>query len=373
MSFSIEFQEPSIGLLSPPQIDSFSFVSSIYKMYAGAKFIVKDFSRALNNKLKTGMKVTVSFFDTEEKFEVKNNMSVLSFSKTGSSNIIDFIQITLVSSMYFEDTMNSIAREGNVGQLINNILTTEFKDSVPNVSIISTDDRVRRRYQLSEKSQDFLKRILKYGIKDNMPVYLYSAPDGTMYLKGIYDMITEQPLVALAPLQSDEVMASPEASDTLKERVVTSYGLESSGKNAISEMVSIFCTQNFKFSTNLDSYVDSTSIEKGNSQSFIDSPKKTKFFNWNYTPDDAKAIAVKEFFEETINTYTLVANLIGFPLKDIMIGSTVYFILPFDPTATSSTGAKINLGEGKYLITQVTLIYENKMESMSLVLSQIAS
>lgn len=373
MSFCVSFEDESIGKLAPPYIESFSFVSSIYKMYSGAKLVIKDMSKTLSNKLKTGLKVEVSLFEREKDEKCSNNMAVFSFSKSGSGQMVDTIEVTLISAMFFENTINSLARSGNVGQIVYDILSTEFKGSAPNLDISPTDDRARRRYQLSEKAQDFLKRIVKYGIKDNMPIYLYSAPDGYVHLKGLYEMISDTPTVALSTVLSSQETLTTENGNTLKEKIITGYVLNAFGKNAVSTIDNIFCVDNFSFSSDLDNHLESDSIEKGNSQVAVESPKKVRFLNWNYTPDDAKAIAAKEFFDETSDTFTLDCTLTGFQVKDIFLGSAVYMILPYEPTANSATGNKINLGEGIYLITQIKLLYSDKKETMALSLYQIAS
>lgn len=373
MSFSISFDEESIGTLSPTQIENFSFVSSIYKIYSGAKLTIKDFTKTLNNKLKTGQTVSVSFFNREGDIEYENKMAVLSYAKSGSGQFIEYVNVTLISAIFFEDTEKSITRTGNVGQIVRSILTEEFKIDSDKMSIEDTDDRVRRRYQLSEKSQDFLKRITKYGTSLNTSVYLYTAPDGIIYLKSIYNMITEQPLVVLTTMLADRMAEKEEGNDTLKARLMTSYSLNATGKSAVAVLNNVFCTDNFRFSSDLYDHWESYSTEKDNSQSAVESPRKTKFFNWNMTPDDAKAFALRDFFEETINTYSLDCTVEGWPLKDLLVGTAVYLLLPYEPSVKSSTGADINLGEGVYLITQSTFMYENREEILVLSLSQVNS
>ena len=372
MSFKIVFEEDSIGELSPSQIENFSFVSSIFKLYSGCKFIIKDFSKSLNNRLKTGMKVGVSFF-VDEGEESFNEMAVLSFSKTGSNKFIEYVDITLISAIFFENTINTLTRTGNVGQIVKDILSKEFKLEEKQLVLEDTDDRVRRRYQLAEKSQDFMKNLMKYGTYLNTSVYLYTSPDGKIYLKSSYSMVTEQPKTAFTTSLADKLIEKPEGSDTVVGLVMSSFNINATGKNAVATMDNVFCTDNFKFSSDFDSHWETYSPEKDNSQSAIHSPTKTRFFNWNLTPDDAKAIAIRDFFEETSDTYSLLCTFDGWSLKEVNLGSPVYLILPYEPTVKSSTGADINLGEGIYLITQVKLLFNNRSETMAVSLSQISS
>lgn len=371
MNFKIDFGDQSIGALSRPQIDSFSYTGSIFKIYAGAKLTIKDVTKTINNQLKTGMKAKVIFYDDKKSYE--NEMRVLSFSKANTGNAVDYVDVVLVSAMYFDDTTKTMTYSGSISQILTDVFDNVFVDSVPKKNFVSTEDRIRRRYQLSEKTQDFVKRILKYGIRGSLPVYLYNAPDGTLYLKGVYDMISENPKVAASSVAASQLIQQPEGESTLSELIFWSHTLGANSKDTSSVIKNIFCTDNFAFSTKLANEVECCSVEKNNCQAEIETPSKTKFFNWNYTPDDAQSIAVKEAFEETIGTFGLSATFQDFIIDELALGSTVFVILPFEPTVSNNSGAKVNLGEGKYLITQVTYIYEEHQSRTIASMLQIAS
>lgn len=371
MNFSIKFGEQTIGEISKAHVDSFSFISSIFRMYSGAKFVIKDATKTLNNCLKTGMKVTVTFFNDTKSYE--NKMRVLSFNKKGSGEVVDFIEVVLVSAMYFEEVTKTMTYSGSVSSIITDVFNNVFKETNPTISFCSTEDRTRRRYQLAEKTQDFLKKIIKYGIKSGLPVYLYSAPNGIMYLKGVYDMISDNPKIVASSMLASQLIQLPKNSGSLSELVFFGHSFGINTRDSFSSVKNIFCTKNFKFSTQLPDEVSYNGTEVNNSQSEVSSPSKTRFFNWNYTPDDAQAIAIRDAFEETINTFTMTASFKDFLVDELTLGTCIFVILPFDPTTTNSTGSKINLGEGKYLITQVSYIYENKTFKTVASLSQIAS
>lgn len=371
MNFKIEFGEQSIGSLSRAQIDSFSFTASIFNLYAGAKLTLKDVTKTINNQLKTGMRCQVIFYDNNKSYT--NEMRVLSYSKVNSSNAVDYVDLILVSAMFFDDVTNTMTYTGSVSQILTKVFDNLFVDSVPKKSFVSTEDRTRRRYQLSEKTQDFVKRILKYGIRGNLPVYLYNAPDGTLYLKGVYDMISENPKIVASSISASQIIQQPEGASTLSELIFWSHTFGANTKQSSSLVNNIICTENFAFSTQLANEIECYSVEKNNAQAEVETPIKTKFFNWNYTPDDAQSIAVKEAFEETVGTYYLSATFQDFIIDELTLGSTLLVILPFQPTASNNTGASVNLGEGKYLVTQLTYIYEEHQSRTIASMLQIAS
>lgn len=371
MTFKIRLGHPDIGDLSMAQIDSFSYMASIFRLYAGAKFILKDMTKTVNNMLKTGMEATVTF-QSEEKTYV-NEMRILSFNKGSDDYVGDRIEIILISAIYFENEIKTMTHAGPVSQILSNVFTNILKNSAPKIDFVTTEDRARRRYQLGERSQDFAKRITKYAIKGNLPVYLYSAPDGVVHLKGVYDMMTSVPKVVLSSISASKLIKMPNNDSSMSELIYFGHSFSSNTKYTSSLITNVFCTKNFKFPTQLADTSVYTGSDYDNPQAEIGSPPKTKFYNWNLTPDDAMAIAVREAFEETANAYTMSSTFRGLIVDELQLGSTVMSILPYEPTATGTNGSKVNLGEGKYLITQINYIYENKILRTEAHMCQIAS
>ena len=92
MRFRIYFDEIGDGGIPEANIQSFNFVSNMFKMYAGANIVIKDIKAGLINKIKTGLGVTVEFYDTSDAEKVySNKMAVLSFKKFMGNGIIDLI------------------------------------------------------------------------------------------------------------------------------------------------------------------------------------------------------------------------------------------------------------------------------------------
>jgi len=374
MVFYLEFENSSIGKLSEVQIDSFSYVCNIFKLYAGAKIVIKDFAKKTNNLIKSGMPVNVVFTDNDKKSYV-NRMRILSFTKVPEpqTNFTDYLEITLVSAMYFDNIISSSAHKGTVSNIIEEIISKNFSNSVKEYKITQTDDLIRRRYQLEERSQDFMQRICKYGIKNKLPVYLFFDSKGILNLASVDDMIKSEPKYVANTVLADQTFQIPADNESLSKITFFDFQLLNSGKNANTIINSIFTTDNFRHSTAIVGSLTYSSAEYNNSQASEESPTKTVFYNWNLAPSDAYSIAARKSFEDTIYTYSLSASFNGFMVDELMLGSVIYIILPFTPTETSSKGAKINLGEGKYMVTQLSYLYENNMLTTNATFVQVAS
>ena len=104
----ISFPNSTIGLLSETYIKAFIFSCSIYKMYARAKLILKDFCKMYFNDIKKGMDVLVTLREGEPesceegKNQYTSHMKVLSFNKIPgtASALSDEIEISLISSVF---------------------------------------------------------------------------------------------------------------------------------------------------------------------------------------------------------------------------------------------------------------------------------
>ncbi len=372
MTFFINFDKSDLGVIPYEAIHYFSFKCSIFKLYAGAKVSLMDVTKTYNNKIKMGMSAQIVFLDDEDKTYV-NNMRVLSVVKKKTTDVVDSFDIVFISAFFFDDAVNTMTYSGSVSGILSDVFTNVFKDSVPKIDFSVTEDRIRRRYQLSEKTQDFVKKIIKYGIKENMPVYLYSSADGTVYLRGVSEMINGRPRVYISSILASQLIEIPEDNKDALELIYYGNSFNSDIKKGSSRVRNIFCTKNFKFPTTLADNIECNGLEYGNSQTDTPTSPRIKFYNWNYTPDDAKAIAVREAFEETVGTFTMSATFMGMLVGDLNVGSTVMCVLPYNPTVSGNNGTEINMGEGKYLITSLSFNYEDNNLTTEAIMSQVSS
>lgn len=363
MRFRIYFEETGDGGIPESNIQSFNFVSNIFKMYAGASLVIKDIKASLINKIKTGAGVTVEFYDiydAEKKYS--NKMRVLSFKKFMGDGIIDKIEVNLISSLFFEKEVVTQAHEGNVSQ----ILFTVFKDNLTNpeyiLDIDSTSDRSRYRYQIAETYPNFLKRISKYAYKDNGTVFLYHDPRGVLKLKGVEDFMAIEPSYVASTLSTDQWGVKVDGSGMLLNLPIIDYTIDTVDSASTSSVTSKFCTELFK---SPDSFIGEATFNGvcslNNAQVEKVYPEKQDFYNWDITPDDAFALACRKGFEDAYMSYTLSITVNDFLLDTLALGNVIYVILPYNPTELSSSGDKVNGGEGKYMVTRVRYSFYDGM------------
>lgn len=363
MRFRIYFDEIGDGGIPEANIQSFNFVSNMFKMYAGANIVIKDIKAGLINKIKTGLGVTVEFYDTSDVEKVySNKMAVLSFKKFMGNGIIDLIEINLISSLFFEKEVVTQAHEGSVSQIILNI----FKDSLTSpeykLDIDSTSDKSRYRYQIAETYPAFIKRLFKYAYKDNGAVFLYHDSRGELKLKGVKSFIEAEPSYVASTLSNSQWGVKIDGSNRLLNLVINDYTIDTTDSVSTSSITSKFSTELFK---SQDYFIEEATFNGvcslDNAQTKRIYPKRQDFYNWDITPEDAFALACRKGFEDTYMSYTVSITTNDFLLDSLAIGSVIYLILPYNPTELSSSGEMVNGGEGKYMVTRVRYNFHDGM------------
>lgn len=354
MTCYIEFEDSPIGVVHYTRILRLSFICSIFKVFSMANVVLNGLAKKYFNDMKSGLPVNFVFVDDNGK-EYINKMKVLSFSKLPDSefNTSDIMEVTFISAMYFDKSSGTLVHEGSVGTIYDNIMSKFFRISVREYSGISTEDIPRRRYQTGERTLDFMKRILKYGVQGNMPVYLFHDAKGVLNLRGISEMSKSIPEYTAIPalVGTSENMSQ---SSTNAYLLMWDFISEFNGRTTASRVDNIFTTSNFRFNDKVMSSYSFRSLETGNSQIFDSIPSRTKFYGWNLAPNDAFAISAKESFESTANSCILKGTFKGMDVGRLGLGSTIDVQLPtYGNNAKNSKGEAANLGEGRYLITDL--------------------
>lgn len=371
MTFYVKFDNASIGIVDPLKIGSFSFMASIFNVYAGAKILLKDFAREHNNDVKTGMNVDVHFVDEEKSQDYVVPMAVLSYKKVPGPSTTDYIDVTLVSRAYFHNELVTSAHSGTVSQITYSIFKDRLSKEFNSLVLEDTQDTDRIRYQLGERDVDFLDRITKYGYIDNKPVYLFSDPLGNLNLKGISSMEDSTPKFTITPLTFLQGGQKASSSNTAPTLIPLEMFFNGGSKGSVSECSSVFNNVMFVSPSGYTSSVNSKDSEEGNAQSEVASPKKVEFYGWNLSPEDSLGISVRRNFERNADVYTFEAVFDSFLINQLPLGSVSYVILPFEPTARSSNGSEVNAGEGKYLVSQVKFVYEDSLLRTSVKMIQV--
>lgn len=368
----IEFEDSPIGIVSPSKVLKVSFICSIYKVYSMANLMLSGLAKQYFNDIKCGSPINFVFKDDNNTYI--NKMRVLSFSKIPDSQygMSDILNVTLISAIYFDKSAGTMVHEGSVGSIYDTIMSKFFNNSVVEYSGTLTDDLPRRRYQTQERTLDFMKRILKYGIQGGMPVYLFHDAKGVLNLKGISEMSKSLPSYTAVPSING---VSPEMglSSTNSFLTIWDFISEFDGKTTCGFINNVFTTANFRFNNKIvDSYTFK-GVDTQNNQILESIPPKTKFYGWNLAPNDAMAIAAKESFEKLTNSCMFRGIFQDFDVSRLNLGSTISVQLPeFGYTARNSNGEASNLGEGRYLITDLEFLAEGNKVQTTATMMQVA-
>ena len=369
MNFSIELVKES-RIISSVEIHSFEFTTDIFSLYSICNLTIKDIASQTFNIIKTGMDVNVLFTDENDN-TYKNKMKVVFYTKVpGKQNsLTDYLKLILYPSFFFLSSTATRAYQGSVYNIISEIYNKYFTKYFTK-DFSETSDVSRVRYQIAENSQDFMFKILKYGIIDNLPVYLYMDSRNCLNLKGIAEFIKREPLHILEPSLVELTNNEPANDRDTNKIGLLDYKFVGDITNTSSKIITKFTTAAFVSSRSLLDKVTLRSTENGNAQSDSLSSEITNFKLWNLTPDDALTISIKENFENCARNYCVVCLCRGILIEGFQPGDTLKILLPAEPVINSSTGQVGNLGEGVYLIQKTQYIWEGNLLYTRLTLLQ---
>lgn len=371
MTFTVTFENEFLGTLSKTDISYFVFYSSILKLYSSAKVILKGIDSSKINKIKVGTPVNIIFSDEDKDISYTNKMKVLTFAKEESEGIATYITLVLVSDLFFNSNDSTQAYEGCVSQILNTMLSTTLRDSVSNSDIEATEDRGRIRYMIAEEPQEFIKRIMKYGVISNGPVYIYYDAKGCLNLKGISSLKKKEISYIDIPPLVDTSGIQIEQSDSVKKLLMFSHKFNINKGKQTSEIKSVFNTELFKSPNSVATKVVVAGEQENNASVEASYPHRVDFYDWNLAPDDALGIALKTSFEDLGMFQTLTATYNGFLVDELDLGSIHCVILPYEPTEKSSTNSDVNSSEGTYMVLDVAFIYDGSIQKTEANLIQV--
>ena len=365
------------GYLNPAFIVGIKFQVDIFSLYARAQVRLSDITKSLYNQIQTGMNIIIQFYEPKEGSKVyyENKMKVLSFSKkpASGSNPVDIIDVSLISAWYFDSEIKFSSYHGNFGEIVSQLVSS--KTDYFNLDLGSTDDMSRYRYRLGETDQEFIIRMMKFGYKGNLPVYLYSDAKGNLKLRGVTDFVSESSQVVATTDSAEQTSSLPSSVKNYSRLRITKYKCMSDADNSSSKTTTAFTTSNFLLPTGSDEIeggITLNNTENGNVQSYSKTPVKYNFKNWNLTPDDALAISIKENFEKNIYTYYVVAITPEFVFDRVDLGGKISLYLPYARNKSTINGKNVNLGEGEYIISHIDYIFKNNQRVTRFNLVQIA-
>lgn len=361
MDFAITFEDEFLGTISKTEISYFVFYSSIMKLYSSAKIIIKGIDSTKINKIKVGTSVDILFYDEDNNISYTNKMKVLTFTKEESNGIVTYITLVLVSSLFFNSDESTLAYEGCVSQIVNTMLSNTLKETVTSSDIEATEDRGRIRYRIAEEPQEFIKRIMKYGVISNGPVYIYYDAKGCLNLKGINSLKKKEIAFIDIPPLVETSGVQIEQSNSIRKLLMFSHKFNINKGKQTSKVTSVFNTDLFKSPNSVATKVVVNGEQDNNASVETAYPHRVDYYDWNLAPDDALGIALKTSFEDLGMFQTLTASYKGFLIDELDLGSIHCVILPYDPTEKSSTGSDVNSSEGTYMVMDVSFIFDGSV------------
>lgn len=371
MKFAVQFEDSFLGTITLAETEYFIFHASIFKFYSSAKIIIKEISGTRVNKIKIGTPVKVIFYDDNSDTKYTNNMRVLSFTKEETSGISIRMTLVLVSSLFFYNTPITNAYEGSVSQIADYVIKNNLQTEVTNYAIEATDDRGRIRYSISEQPQEFLKRIMKYGVVSNGPVYMYYDTKGCFNLKGISSFKQKDPEFIDVTAMVDKMGIQIELAISTRKLCIYNYKFNVNKSKQVSDITSKFCTELFKSPNTVALELVSNGEQTDNASVAQSYPSRVDFYDWNIAPDDAVGMALKTSFEDLGTFQSLTAIYSGMLVNELDLGSLHYVILPDTPTEKSSMNADVNSSEGTYMATDVSFIFKDSQSHTEATLLQV--
>ena len=358
-------------------IKSFVFSCSIHKLYSGAKLILKDFCKMYFNEIKNGMEVTVTLREaepencTEGQNQFTNHMRVLSFQKIpGTESVLtDEVEINLISSWFFVNKIGTGVYIGSVGEILSGLCETLISANAGFARgefYTSTSDPGRRRYQINEKIQSFMKKLLKYGyvgavdaqkrLTSAYPIYLYMDAKNQLNLRCLGDYLNGSIKYSYLPDQAD-LAFNKSGKVSLGQNVIrlVNYKIVTSKEPTASSETTYFTTAGFTSMAGFQTKSKMTNSENNNPSTAATTPDVVLYKKWDLTPQDAFATSIKEYCETNLNTFALVGVLNGFELNAAALGELVAVTLPAKDTA--QTGQTIS--NGGYVVDKVEYVFEN--------------
>lgn len=358
-------------------VSEFFMHADITKMYCTAVLKMKDVTDSLYNYIKTGTEINIRFYDIDGDISdyYDNYFKVLSFNKSPrtTQKLEDMIDIDLISSWYFDADLASGVYYGTYGEIVNTVVSSKTRSYLV-ADITTTDDLSRYRYRTKESEQSFLQRMMKYGTKGNLPVYLYMDTRGYLKLRGVDDFIAEEATYAATVDTTELLELTPSNYDEYSKLRMTSYEVVSNASNSNSEVTTTISMDNFILPDTLtltSNKVTLTDSEEDNDQCADPTPPINTFSGWNKTPDDAIALNVREFFDRNLTTYYILARFNGFLCYQLELGKMLKVFLPFNPVQSNYSTSEVNLGEGNYMVKHITYLYKDNYRSTRATLVQV--
>lgn len=335
-------------------ISSFVFTEDINRLYSGAKIVFKELGPDMFEALKVGQAVDIVLYEGETPY--KNHMRIMEVNRVTSaqSALLSNVEVTFISSWYFDSLVTTKAYKGNISVILTEIYENQLKNSDISIDLHATSDVSRVRYQISEKTQDFMKRIIKYGSIGNTPLFLYTDSRNVLNLRSLSDFVNSYTKYAYFTEASASLSSTQGATTNYNPVKMLKYSLNNASQLAASKQTTYFTTSHFVCSTDKTTAATFSNAETSNTLTGTTTPVTVKYTNWSLTPQDALNISTKAFYDENLDVFTVSCTLPGFMLQAAQLGNLIKVVLPKSENSTEEA-----TGSAGYVVQHVDYTWQN--------------
>lgn len=368
LNYSIEFINDSLGKLNPTLVQVLKIKFSLFNKYVSAKLILNDIGESIFNQIKIGKQLNLNLRDSETQEIYTFKLSIINFNKIPSLNgnqYVEQIDIDLVSSWYFVNTVKTKAYNKNVVDIICDMFSTDFKDYQNIFEYTSGDSKseISTRYQINESDQKFIDKILKFGTIQNSPIYLYSDTDGKIKLHG-FNEFSNLSTYNFYPMLNSNVQDGKTVTlkdDRLNNIPLKAYSIGGNVSDSASNINYICQSIPFSYMSNIVVESSINSTETNNVQSTNVNRTEYVYSDILDTPNDSNSKFIKYSTEKALNTFMLNGTIEGFKLKALSIGNKFKLSLPYEEVTNNATNKKVVAGDGAYIVTTSEFTYQGGM------------
>lgn len=380
ITFKLSFKDQSIGVVPEALVTGFSYRVRMRSLYSVSRVTFKDVTKEIFNQLKVGQAVDIVFYDTENsRVQYVNPMKIRAFNKVPSANteLIDSITLELISSWYYVSTVQTGYYFGSSGSIIGEVMTKNFKSLGYDLEYLASSDKPKSRYQIQERPQAFMERLLKYSSLNGYPLCLYTDHKGAIRLKSIAEWLQNQQFYLATVLGTEDLLNSNTLDYALGKISLQNYNVQVSPTfsmcKAIHTVEHYHSAESYPKETSVMSFegTGTSATDKKNIQIDEFSPVKVVITPWYVDPDDARSEFLYDTWPEISQTFRVLASCSQFQIDTVEIGHLIRLELPFHPVQNPTTGEEVNFAEGGYIVDEVTYVYENGFKSTQFGMFQV--
>ena len=182
--------------------------SSIDNLYITGKMILHDPYSLYTSNIKLGELIIITLREEEKSQVIRSySMRILDCLKKSDEEdpfMIKDIEISLVSDWYFNQVEKTTAFKESVSSIISGFVKKESFFKKRKIFLENSSDEAAIRYQIKESSQEFISKIIPYGVNNNSPLFAYMDLNENFYLKSWDSMKSDLVSCVLIPRKGED-------------------------------------------------------------------------------------------------------------------------------------------------------------------------